>query len=95
MEALTLKKINVCGMLETLSKETFGELDLLYCSSSEINMQEVVKDLFAPKEIVTHGDMISLDYSNLQFDLIKCNNDQQMAHFFLLFLRRFLPRQNH
>jgi len=84
MEALTLKKINVCGMLETPSKETFGDLDLLYCSTSEINMQEVVKDLFAPKEIVTNGDVISFDYTNFQVDLIKCKNDQQMkmAHFY-------------
>ena len=84
MEALNLKEINVCGMLETPSKETFGDLDLLYCSDPEINMQKVVKDLFAPQEIVTNGDVISFDYTNFQVDLIKCKNEQQMkmAHFY-------------
>ena len=84
-EALLQKKIKICDLLETPGKETFGDLDLLFCSEPEINIHEIVKTLFEPKEIVSNGEVVSFDYKNFQVDLIKCKNDQQMkmARFYL------------
>ena len=85
MEPLLEKKIKVCDLLETPGKETFGDLDLLYYSEPDINIHEIIKILFEPKEIVSNGEIVSFDYKNFQVDLIKCKNDQQMkmAHFYL------------
>ena len=84
MEPLLQKKIKVCDLLETPNKESFGDLDLLYCSDPDLNMHEIIKALFEPEEIVSNGEVISFNYKNFQVDLIKCKNDQQlkMAHFY-------------
>ena len=62
-----------------LSKDTFGDADILYDVGKNINMVDLVNDLFAPKMVVKNGPCISFDYDELQIDLILC--DESWIHF--------------
>lgn len=73
-----INKLNNILKIETLievpGKESFGDLDLLYETSNEINVRQIVIDSFLPKEIVSNGNVLSFDYDNFQIDLIGCKH---------------------
>lgn len=50
-------------------KDSFGDLDILY---SNVDMLDIIKELFSPNEIVINGEVISFDYDNFQIDMINC-----------------------
>lgn len=52
-------------------KESFGDLDLVIVSPTDVNM---IKSIFAPKEIVKNGNVVSFDYKELQVDFIFFSN---------------------
>jgi hypothetical protein len=67
-------------------KETFGDLDLMYKYKDNINIRNIVNELFSPIEIVSNGDILSFSYKineidYFQIDLIKVMNID-MAQFY-------------
>ena len=58
------------------NKESFGDMDILYCQngwndidSSGLSVDQV-KETFRPNEVIKNGEVISFDYKELQIDLI-------------------------
>jgi len=97
-----LKICNFIPILEIPEKDSFGDLDLLY--DSDINIKNIVNDLFSPKEISSNGNVLSFSYKineidYFQIDLIKVDNIE-MAKFYFgygevgLILGRILKKNN-
>lgn len=58
------------------SKESFGDMDVLYTTLSGDPVDETfIRDKFSPIEIVRNGSVISFDYKELQIDLIHSHQD--------------------
>ena len=75
-EGVVLEELS--EIVEMPEKQSFGDLDLLYVPRKGQGREEVyslVRRLFSPTEIVTHGDVTSFDYMTFQIDLIKCTHD--------------------
>eukprot|EP00300_Choanocystis_sp_HF-7_P000658 c10545_g1_i2.p1 GENE.c10545_g1_i2~~c10545_g1_i2.p1 ORF type:complete len:360 (+),score=78.92 c10545_g1_i2:80-1159(+) len=83
---------------ELPGKETYGDLDVLVVSKSEIlgkdkTIFNFVREHFAPTEIVSNGPVLSFDitrspsehFRNFQIDFIRCENEDELrtAHFYL------------
>lgn len=95
---------NFIPIIETPEKETFGDLDLLYETKENQNIYNIVNEIFAPKEIIRNGDVISfsiqineIDY--FQIDLIKVSNIE-MAQFYFGYgdignIIGFIAKKNH
>jgi hypothetical protein len=84
IESLKLIKLSV--LIEAPEKEDFGDLDILYLSNQHINMCDLIKSTFNPKEVVTNGDVISFSYQiseseYFQIDMIKTSNIE-MSQFY-------------
>lgn len=62
------------AVIEAPEKDSFGDLDILYISESSIIMQDLIKELFNPIEIVKIGNVISFDYEIFQIDMIKASS---------------------
>lgn len=62
---------NACDPHAYYSKESFGDMDILYTTRQEtpLNVEEV-NQAFNPKEIVRNTNVISFDVEELQVDLI-------------------------
>jgi len=58
------------------SKESFGDLDVLMVCPSSINIQNLIEELFHPKEIVPNGDVYSFDVEEFQIDFILVSQEQ-------------------
>ena len=53
------------------TKESFGDMDMLYSTMNDVPYTvEQLQRLFKPNEIIKNGDVISLDYKELQIDFI-------------------------
>ncbi len=76
---LSINDIVVDTIMESPNKESYGDLDLLYLSSTKYDIRQQIIKIFSPNEIVVNGDVISFDYNNFQIDLIKCISLEQMA----------------
>ena len=77
---------NFISIIEMPGKESFGDLDLMYEYKDNINIRNIVNELFSPKEIVSNGDVLSFSYKineidYFQIDLIKVMNID-MGQFF-------------
>lgn len=55
------------------SKESFGDLDILYIANPGLNIAEEIKKRFSPNAIHRNGDVISFDLDGHQVDMIKTN----------------------
>ncbi len=62
------------------SKETFGDLDIVWTSdrTSISNIIDIVRKVFAPKDIVRNGSIVSFDVNDFQVDLIYSKCDEFM-----------------
>lgn len=77
---------NFISIIEMPKKETFGDLDLMYKYKDNLNIRNIVNELFSPIEIVSNGDVLSFSYKineidYFQIDLIKVMNID-MAQFY-------------
>ncbi len=66
-------------LYELPQKEDFGDLDILYIPNEQINIYDLVIQLFHPKEMVKNGPVLSFSYLinehiYFQIDLIKSQN---------------------
>jgi hypothetical protein len=52
------------------TKESFGDMDIVYTHPYGPMGVDLIQDLFNPNEIVKNGSVISFDYKELQVDLI-------------------------
>ncbi len=77
--------LSITFLYELPEKEDFGDLDILYIPNEQINIHDLVVQLFHPKEIVKNGTVLSFSYlinenddntKNIYFqiDLIKSQN---------------------
>lgn len=74
--------IKIQFLYEVSDKKDFGDLDILYdISENHIEIVDLIKRLFYPKEIVKNGTVLSFSYlineenqTYFQIDLIKSNN---------------------
>jgi hypothetical protein len=78
------KYCDFVSIKELPEKESFGDLDLLY--QNNIDIKNIVEQLFSPKEIFINGEILSFafeveDNVYFQVDLIKVN-DIEMAQLF-------------
>jgi hypothetical protein len=81
-----LNKYVVCkALIEAPEKESFGDLDVGYISDKKFEIQDLIKELFNPTEIVSNGPITSFDYDSFQIDLIKSASisefDSKMFYF--------------
>ena len=52
-------------------KESFGDVDILYSTKDGLRLSDSeINRLFRPKEVVKNHDVISLDFKEIQVDLI-------------------------
>jgi len=84
IESVKLIKLSV--LIEAPEKEDFGDLDILYQSNQDINLCDIIRSLFNPKEVVTNGDVTSFSYQiskldYFQIDMIKTSNIE-MSQFY-------------
>lgn len=67
-----LSKYIVCkSVIEAPEKDSFGDLDVLYIYDPKFEINNLIKELFNPIEIVHNGPVTSFDYDNFQIDLIE------------------------
>ncbi len=65
------------------AKQDFGDLDILIEYDGPMGrMEEKVKELFKPEELVTNGNCISLAKSGFQVDLIAASNYEMAMVYF-------------
>ena len=85
IKSIILEKLlsynNFITVIEIPEKETFGDLDILYEYKIEMNIRDIVYELFSPKEVFSNGDIFSFSYQineteYFQIDLIKVKNIQ-------------------
>jgi hypothetical protein len=93
-------------IIETPEKETFGDLDLLYETKENQNIYNIVNEIFAPKEMIRNGNVISFSFplgkpddGYFQIDLIKVSNIE-MAQFYFGYgdignIIGFIAKRNH
>jgi len=84
IESVKLVKLSV--LIEAPEKNNFGDLDILYLSNQDINIYDLIKLTFNPKEVVTNGDVTSFSYQiseseYFQIDMIKTSNIE-MSQFY-------------
>lgn len=60
--------LSLTFLYELPHKEDFGDLDILYISNEQINIYNLVVQLFNPKEIVKNGTVLSFSYLIEEFD---------------------------
>ena len=76
-----LKELNnyvTCkAVIEAPEKDSFGDLDVLYISDEKFEIQDLIKKLFNPSEIVNNGPITSFDYDNFQIDLMKSTSSEE------------------
>lgn len=58
------------------TKETFGDMDILYTHPKGAMDVSLVQSLFKPNEIIKNGSVISFDYKEIQVDLIFAPEDE-------------------
>lgn len=62
---------NKCLRIKTYqSKESFGDMDLIFESNQSVDWNTTLTDLFNSKEIVRNGHVWSFEYKEIQVDLI-------------------------
>ena len=74
--------IKIHFLYEVPDKTNFGDLDLLYeLNENNMNIYDIVKQVFNPKQMVHNGNVLSFSYlinevdnTYFQIDLIKTNN---------------------
>lgn len=71
--------INIHQIYELADKLDFGDLDLLYLSDPNINILNIVQNIFNPIDYNINGDVLSFSYEinkdqYFQIDLIKTSN---------------------
>ncbi len=60
--------LQITFLHELPEKEDFGDLDILYISNEQINIYNLVVQLFHPKEIIKNGTVLSFSYLIEEFD---------------------------
>lgn len=64
-------RLAVTPVPELADKTDFGDLDLMYTRSPDVDIRGLITELFAPIEIVTNGDVTSFAFGeDFQVDLI-------------------------
>lgn len=58
------------------SKQSFGDMDILYKSEDGRDIIQEIVDILHPHEVVRNGDVTSMDYMKLQIDFIKVHPDE-------------------
>lgn len=87
---ILIPHIKIQFLYEVPHKKDFGDLDILYdISENQIEIFDLIKRLFNPKEIVKNGTVLSFSYliseenqTYFQIDLIKSNNFQMDLFYF-------------
>jgi len=77
-------------IIDVPNKMDFGDIDILYLIDNEININNLIKEIYEPEEIVLNGDVCSFSYKYIlndeikyfQVDLIKCNNLEMSRFYF-------------
>ena len=77
-------------LIEVPNKTDFGDIDVLYLANSQINICQLVKQIFNPVEIVENGGVCSFSYQIIlndetkyfQVDLIACVNLEMSRFYF-------------
>ena len=84
-------KILLEFLIDVPDKKDFGDIDILYQSTNDTNIIDIIKKTFNPVEIVSNGDVCSFSYQIIgddgeikyfQVDLIKSDN-LEMSRFYL------------
>lgn len=82
--------LNVEFLIEVPNKMDFGDIDVLYLANSQIDICQLIEQIYNPVEIVSNGDVCSFAYpiiSNgetkyFQVDLIRCVNLEMSRFYF-------------
>lgn len=62
---------------EAPEKESYGDLDIIYLSNKDVDIKELLIELFNPPEIVSNGDVISFAFEAFQIDMIKALSEEE------------------
>jgi hypothetical protein len=64
------------------SKESFGDMDLLFESLGSVDWKDMLTMMFNPKQIVKNGGVWSFEYKDFQIDLILTSPDEFITSLF-------------
>lgn len=82
-------KLNIEFIIDVPNKIDFGDIDVLYLKNNQINIRNLIKEIYNPEEIVINGDICSFSYKIIsnekttyfQVDLIG-SSDLVMSQFY-------------
>lgn len=77
-------------LIDVPNKTNFGDIDILYQNINEVNIKQILREIYNPIEIVSNGDVCSFSYQindngdikYFQVDLIKCINFEMSKFYF-------------
>lgn len=73
-----IRNIYKCSAIPAYrTKESFGDLDVVYCTfdDQKLTKTDITEHFANSKQVIQNGDVISLEYNELQVDIIHVNID--------------------